>query len=311
MEIIKRLAIVPVLFVLVSFGVFVLIDAAPGDVAVELAGQNATDADIERVREELGLDRPLLVRYGSWLANAAQGDLGQSLTRNQSVGELIASKLEPTISLALVSLTIAGVVGGLLGLLAGVYRGRAPDRAVSVFASAGIAMPQFWVGLLLVSFFALDRGWLPATGYVPIGESFSEWAKHLILPTIALSWVSLAEIARHVRSASAEVLEKPHILTARAKGLGTGSVVRRHVVRNAGIPVVTVLGTRIAQLLGGTVVIETVFGIQGLGTLTVQSVLSRDMPVILGVVALATAVVLIINLIVDLSYALIDPRVNA
>ncbi|HEY9565388.1 MAG TPA: ABC transporter permease [Nocardioides sp.] len=311
MEILKRLAIVPVLFVIVSFGVFVLIDLAPGDVAVELAGQNATDADVERVRTDLGLDQPLLTRYGSWLGDAAQGDLGQSLTRNQGVGDLIGSKLEPTMSLAVLSLAIAGIFGGLLGLLAGVYRGRFPDRAVSIFASAGIAMPQFWVGLLLVSFFALDLAWLPATGYTPMSESITEWARHLILPTIALSWVSLAEVARHVRSASAEVLEKPHILTARAKGLGTATVVRRHVIRNAGIPVVTVLGTRIAQLLGGTVVIETVFGIQGLGTLTVQSVLSRDMPVILGVVALATAVVLVINLVVDLSYGLIDPRANA
>src|SRR5690606_37486126 len=181
------------------------------------------------------------------------------------------------------------------------------DRAVSVFAAAGIALPQFWVGLLLVVAFALSLRWLPAPGYVPLSQGLLPWLSHLVLPAVALAWLPTAELTRHVRSATAEVLERDYILTARAKGLLTAQIVARHVLRNAGIPVVTVLGTRIAQLLGGTVVIETVFGIQGLGSLTVDSILARDMPVILGVVALTAGVVLVINFLVDLSYGLIDP----
>lgn len=304
----RKLGVIPLLFMLVSFGIFILIDLAPGDVAIEVAGQNASDSDIARVRSELGLNRPLLARYGAWLVSAVTGDLGQSLTRNQSVGKLIVSRLEPTLALAFSAILIAIVVGGLLGIIAAVFKGRKIDQAISLFAAAGIALPQFWVGLVLVSFFSLQQRMLPATGYTAFGDGFGDWAKHLVLPAVALAWMSAAELLRHVRSAAIEVLEKPYILTARAKGMGTAYIVRKHVIRNTGIPVVTVLGTRVAQLLGGTVVIETVFGIQGLGTLTVQSVLSRDMPVILGVVALATAVVLVINFLVDLSYSVIDPR---
>jgi peptide/nickel transport system permease protein len=304
----RFLVAVPLLFVVVSFGVFALVDLAPGDPAVELAGQGATEADVARVRAELGLDRPLLERYGSWLGGTVTGDFGTSLSRRQDVGELVASRIPPTFSLAVLALLLAVVVSMLLGTLAAVRAGSVLDRAVSVFAAAGIALPQFWVGLLLVLAFSLYTGWLPATGYAPLAEGPWEWFSHLLLPAVALAWLPAAELTRHVRSATAEVLDRDHVLTARAKGLLMPQIVSRHVVRNAGIPVVTVLGTRIAQLLGGTVVIETVFGIQGLGSLTVDSVLARDMPVILGVVALATGVVLVVNFLVDLSYGVIDPR---
>ncbi|WP_181780722.1 ABC transporter permease [Pseudonocardia pini] len=299
---------VPVLFVVVSFGVFGLVALAPGDPAVELAGQGASEAAIARVREELGLDQPLLVRYGDWLAHAVRGDLGTSIARKQDVGELLLSRLPATLSLAALALLLALVAGLVLGTLAAVRQGGVLDRAVSVFAAAGIALPQFWVGLILVVVFSLQLGWLPATGYEPIGEGVGGWLTHLVLPAVALAWLPAAELARHVRSATAEVLDRDHVLTARAKGLLTPQIVGRHVLRNAGIPVATVLGTRIAQLLGGTVVVETVFGIPGLGSLTVDSVLARDMPVVLGAVALATGVVLVINFLVDRSYGLIDPR---
>ncbi|MET7335414.1 ABC transporter permease [Nonomuraea sp. NPDC005650] len=304
----RFLIAVPLLFVVVSFGVFALVDLAPGDPAVELAGQGASQADVARVRAELGLDRPLLERYTHWLGGIFTGDLGTSLSRRQDVGELLVSRLWPTFSLVLLALLIAIAISLLLGTLASVRAGGVLDRVISVFAAAGIALPQFWVGLLLVLAFALYLRWLPATGYSPLSEGTWAWLSHLLLPALALAWLPAAELIRHVRSATTEVLERDHVLTARAKGLLTPQIVMRHVLRNAGIPVVTVLGTRIAQLLGGTVVIETVFGIQGLGSLTVDSVLARDMPVILGVVAFATGVVLVINFMVDLSYNAIDPR---
>jgi peptide/nickel transport system permease protein len=304
----RFLVAVPLLFVVVSLGVFALVGLAPGDPAVELAGQDATAEDVARVRAELGLDRPLLERYVSWLGDAVTGDLGTSLTRRQDVTELVVSRIPPTVSLALFALVLAMLTSGVLGTLAALRQGSMLDRGVALFSAAGIALPQFWVGLLLVIVFALNLGWLPATGYVPFSESPGEWFSHLILPAIALAWLPAAELTRHVRSATAEVLDRDYVLTARAKGLRTPQIVLKHTVRNAGIPVVTVLGTRIAQLLGGTVVIETVFGIRGLGSLSVDSVLARDMPVILGVVAFATAVVLVINYLVDLSYGVIDPR---
>jgi peptide/nickel transport system permease protein len=309
MKTLRRVAVTtPLLFVVVSFSVFAMMAAAPGDPAVDLAGQNATDADIARVRGELGLDQPLLVRYRDWLVDALTGNFGTSYSRRQPVSELILSRLEPTLSLALAAVFFAVVIGVVFGVLATVRPGGFVDRFVSIVSSVGIALPQFWVGMLLVMVFALQLRTMPATGYVRISEGVAPWAAHVILPALALSLMPAAELMRHVRSSVSEVLDKGHVLTARAKGLPAGRIYGKHVVRNAGIPIATVLGIRIAQLLGGTVVIETLFGIQGLGTLTVDSVLGRDMPTILGVVALATGCVLVINLIVDLSYRFIDPR---
>lgn len=304
----RFLVTVPLLFVLVSASMFALIDLAPGDAAGELAGTNASAADIERVRTELGFDRPLVERYGSWLGNAVTGDLGTSLYRDQPVGELILSRLGPTLSIAGASLILMLTFSTLMGVSSAARRGGVFDRAVMVFCAGGLAVPQFFVGLILVVWLALSFPLLPATGYTPFAESPADWAAHIILPALALSWLAVAELTRHVRSAALEVLEQPYILTARAKGLRTVTIVRRHVLRNTGIPVVTVLGTRIAQLLGGTVIIETVFAVPGLGSLTVDSVLQRDLPVVLGVVAFATGSVLLVNSLVDLSYRYLDPR---
>jgi peptide/nickel transport system permease protein len=309
MKTLRRVVITtPLLFVLVSFSVFAMMAAAPGDPAVDLAGQNATPEDVARVRGELGLDQSLLVRLWDWLSGAVTGNLGNSYSRRQPVSELIGARLEPTLSLALVAIFVAVVIGVGFGVLATVRPGGIVDRFVSVISSIGIALPQFWVGMLLVMVFALQLRAMPATGYVRIGDGLAPWAAHVILPAIALALMPAAELMRHVRSAVSEVMDKGFVLTARAKGISTGPIYFRHVIRNAGIPIVTVLGIRIAQLLGGTVVIETLFGIQGLGILTVDSVLGRDMPTILGVVALATGCVLVINLLVDLSYRFIDPR---
>lgn len=309
--VLHRLLVMVPMFVVVSFGLFLLVDLAPGDAAVSIAGENASREEIQAVRTELGLDRPVVTRYVDWLGNAARGDFGDSLDRNQEVSALIGSKMAPTISLALLALTLAIVLGLGLGLVAASFQGRWPDRLVALFAAGGVALPPFVIGLILVIVLALQRSWFPATGYVPIGESIAEWLRHLILPAIALAWFPAAELARHVRSAVAEVLERDYVVTAWAKGLRFPAVLRRHVLRNAGIPIVTVLGTRLSTLLGGTMVVETVFNIQGLGTLTVFSVQARDVPVVLGIVVLSTAVVLIVNLLVDLSYLVLDPRARA
>jgi peptide/nickel transport system permease protein len=305
---IGRLLLVIPLFLIVSFGVFVLVDLAPGDAAVELAGQGATQEQIEEVRLRLGMDDPLVVRYIDWLGDAITGDFGTSLTRNQPVSELISSRIPPTLSLAVFSLVIAMVVASIVGVIAAFRQGGWLDRGIGVWSAVGIALPSFWIGLLLVVLFALERDLFPATGYVPLTESPGEWFHHLVLPALALSWVAAAELTRHIRSAVIEVLDRDYVLTARAKGMRPGEVVRRHVARNAGIPIVTVLGARVAALLGGTVVIETMFAIPGIGSLAVQAVQARDIPVILGIVAVTTLVVLIVNLFVDLSYAVIDPR---
>ncbi|WP_280490033.1 ABC transporter permease [Nocardia carnea] len=298
----------PMLFLIVTFAVFAMMSAAPGDPAIDLAGQNATDEDVARVRAELGLDRAFLVQYWNWISGVVTGDFGTSYSRRQPVAELIASRLEPTLSLAVVGIVFAVVLGVGAGVLATLRPGGMLDRAVGALAAAGIALPQFWVGMLLVMVFALTLRTMPATGYVPLSEGSAPWLAHILLPGAALAVMPAAELARHTRSSVLEVLDKDHILTARSKGMPTWRIYTMHIARNAGIPVVTVLGVRIAQLLGGTVVIETVFGIQGLGALTIDSVLGRDIPTILGVVALAAAVVLVINVLVDLSYRFIDPR---
>ncbi|MGV9946780.1 ABC transporter permease [Rhodococcus aetherivorans] len=309
MTTLKRIVITtPALFLLVTFSVFAMMAAAPGDPAVDLAGQNATEEDIARVRAELGLDQGFFARYGDWLSGALTGDLGTSYSRRQPVTELIVSRIEPTLSLALTAIALAVVLGLLAGVVATFRPGGWVDRTVSLFASLGIALPQFWVGMLLVMIFSLQLRLMPATGYVLLSEGVGPWAAHIVLPALALSVMPAAELARHVRSSVLEVLDKDFVLTARAKGMATPRIYVMHVARNAGVPIVTVLGIRVAQLLGGTVVIETVFGIQGLGTLTVDSVLGRDIPTILGIVALAAVVVLIVNLLVDLSYRFIDPR---
>lgn len=303
-----RLGLMVPLFAFVTFLVFLLVDLAPGDAARELAGQNATEQEVEAVRDRLGLNDPVVVQYGSWLASAATGDLGESLTRRVPVSELITSKLAPTVSLGAFAMTFSVIVGSVLGVGAAVHQGRLFDRLATVFAAGGVAVPSFFVGLILVVTFSLDRSWLPATGYTPLAEGAGEWFRHLLLPAVALGWFPAAEMSRHTRSAVVGVLERDYIITAWSKGLRWPTIIRRHLLRNAGIPIVTVLGARIAAVLGGTMVIESVFGIEGVGRLTVQSVLARDIPTILGVVSFTTLVVLFVNLLVDLSYRILDPR---
>lgn len=310
-RLLRRLGISLVSLFLVAVVVFLLMQAAPGDAAEALVGSDATAAEVEAARERLGLNEPLVVQFGNWLLAAVQGDFGTSLYSDRPVIDSLLAAAPPTISISVVALLIAAVLGVTAGTVAGLRQNSWADRGVSLLATLGIAMPNFWVGLLLVSVFAFDLGWLPATGYVPIEQGFGDWLRHLILPAFALALAMTAEVARQTRGGVVDVLSRPYILAARARGASRGWLVRKHVLRNSAIPVVTVFGLQSASLLGGVVIIEAVFGISGLGTLAITSVVRQDYPVIQAYVVLVALIVIVINLLVDISYGWINPKVRS
>lgn len=295
---------------LVSVLTFLMIQLVPGDPAEVIAGDNASVADVNRIREQLGLNRPMIEQYVSWLGGALHGDLGNSLFTNRPVTTTILDAAPPTLWLAITAIVLAVIIGVGAGVIAGLRQGTWIDRLVSTVATLGIAMPSFWVAMLLVSVFALSLKWLPATTYVPLENGFGPWFSHILIPALALGLATSAELARHTRGCVADVLTRPYIRTARSRGSSTTRLVRRHVLRNAAIPVVTVLGLHTSRLLGGTIVIEAVVGISGLGSLAVNSVLQRDYPVIQGYVLFCAVVVVVINLVVDLAYGWINPKVR-
>ena len=304
-------AVVPVLFV-VSCVVFLILRLAPGDPAAVIAGNSATTADIEQIRARLGLDRSLPVQFGIWLGRVLQGDLGYSYFLNKPVTELIAQRLEPTASLAIGTIVLAVLIAVPLGAIAAARMGGWVDRALSVLSVAGFSIPVFVTGYVLIYLFAIQLDWLPVQGYRPLGgkEGLAGWARHLILPWAALSIIYVALIARITRAAVSEALTEDYIRTARAKGVSEQVVLIRHALRNAAVPIVTVIGIGVALLIGGVVVTETVFAIPGLGSLTVDVVLNRDFPVIQGLVMFFAVVYVLINLLVDLSYLALDPRIR-
>lgn len=302
-------ALVPILF-FAAMITFLLVYLTPGDPAVALAGEFATPERIAQLRETLGLNDPFIVQFWSWATGVLGGDLGTSLFNTTPVWTLITARLPVTISLTLLAMAISVLIGVPLGLFAGVRQNSLVDRVLTVFASLGIATPHFWIGAMLVLFLSLQLGWFPATGYVPLTEDPWEWFRHLLLPAIALGASTTAEVARQTRSGTIQVLSQDHIRTARAMGLHLSTIVGKHVVKNAAIPVVTVLGVQVAHLLGGAVVVEQVFALPGLGQLLITSVLQRDIPVIQGVVLLTAVIVVVVSLLVDLSYSYLNPKVR-
>jgi peptide/nickel transport system permease protein len=305
----RILATVPVMAVVALF-VFSLLYIAPGDPAAVIAGEQATPADVERIRESLGLDRPFLVRFGEWLWQLAHGDMGRSIFTNLPVTTMIAQRIEPTLSLMAVTLVLAVLVAVPLGVLAAWKAGTLLDRAVMAFAVFGFSVPVFVVAYLLAFLFALQLEWLPVQGYTPLSAGFWPWLENLILPSIALGCVYIALIARITRATMLEVLQQDYIRTARAKGLGQRPILFIHALKNASVPIVTVIGLGIALLIGGAVVTESVFVIPGLGRLTIDAILRRDYPVIQGVVLLFSFVYVLINLAIDLLYMVLDPRIR-
>jgi peptide/nickel transport system permease protein len=295
---------------LVSVLTFGLIQLVPGDPAEVAAGDSATPERVEAIRQQLGLDRPLVEQYTTWFGNVLQGDMGSSLFTGEPVAQAILRSAPATLSITLLALVIAVGIGVPAGVLAGLRQGTWLDRAVSTLATVGIAMPGFWVGMLLILMFALMNPWLPATGYEPLSSGVDLWLQHAIIPATALGLATGAELARHARGCVADVLSRPYIRTARARGSGSFWLVRHHILRNAAIPVVTVLGLQAGRLLGGAIIIELVCGIQGLGTLTINSILQRDFPVLQGYVLFAAAIVVAVNLLVDGLYGWLNPKVR-
>src|SRR5215475_15082607 len=308
--IIRRiLATVPVMAVVALF-VFSLLYIAPGDPAAVIAGDQATPADVERIRQSLGLDRPFLIRFGEWVWQILHGDLGTSIFTNLPVTTMMAQRFEPTLSLMLITLTFAVAVAVPIGVLAAWKAGTWIDRVVMAFAIFGFSVPVFVIAYLLAFVFALELEWLPVQGYTPLAEGLWPWLQNLILPAIALGCVYIALIARITRAAMLEVLQQDYIRTARAKGIGQGGILFVHALKNAAVPIITVVGIGIALLIGGAVVTESVFAIPGLGRLTVDAILRRDYPIIQGLVLLFSFLYVLINLLIDLLYTVFDPRIR-
>ena len=309
----RLLAVLPVLLV-VSLVVFLILRLAPGDPAAVIAGNSATNEDINRIREQLGLDRSILSQYFIWIGRVFQGDLGYSYYLSKPVTELIAQRIEPTLSLAAGTLVLAVAVAIPLGTIAAWRMGGWLDKILSGFSVAGFSVPVFVIGYLLIYLFAIRLDWLPVQGYKalfgPRSVGVWDWMRQLILPCMTLAMIYVALIARVTRASVSEALTEDYIRTARAKGLTERVVLLRHALSNAAVPIVTVIGIGVALLIGGVVVTETVYAIPGLGMLTVDAVLNRDFPVIQGLVLLFSCAYVFINLMVDLSYLFLDPRIR-
>ena len=309
-EILRRLvATIPVMGV-VAIAVFALLHATPGDPAVIIAGDYATSDDIARIRARLGLDQPFHTQVGLWLSRIVRGDLGTSIFSGLPVSTLIGQRAATTIWLTLFAMLISVGVGVPVGVLAAWRKGSWIDRGVMVFAVSGFSMPTFWLGFILVYVFAITTGWLPVQGYQPMSSGAWPFLRHLILPAVTLSVVYMALIARMTRASMLGVLDEDYIRTAFAKGLAPRHVLVRHALKNASLPVVTIIGIGFALLIGGAVVTESVFALPGLGRLTVDAIVRRDYPVIQGVLLVVSGVYVLINLVVDVLYVVLDPRIR-
>jgi peptide/nickel transport system permease protein len=309
-EIARRLlATIPVMGV-VAIAVFALLHATPGDPAVIIAGDYATGEDIARIRAKLGLDQPFLTQVGLWLGRIVRGDLGTSIFSGLPVTTLIGQRVGTTAWLTLFAMLISVGIGVPVGVLAAWRKGSWLDRLVMVFAVSGFSMPTFWLGFILVYVFAITMGWLPVQGYSPITAGFWPFLSHLILPALTLSAVYMALIARMTRASMLGVLNEDYIRTAFAKGVAPRGVLIRHALKNASLPVVTIIGIGFALLIGGAVVTESVFALPGLGRLTVDAIIRRDYPVIQGVILIVSGVYVLLNLVIDVLYVVLDPRIR-
>ncbi len=308
--ILRRLASTVLVMGIVAVFVFLLLHLSPGDPAAIIAGDNASAEQIAGIRKQLGLDDPLPVQFFRWLSAVLQGDLGISIFSNEPVLKLISQRVEPTLSLALTTLIVAVTLAVSFGVLAAWKVGTFVDRALMVVSVLGFSVPVFVVGYMLIYVFSINLRWLPVQGYSPIDQGFGPWIERLVLPSIALGLAYVALIARITRTSMLEVLAEDYIRTARAKGVATRSMLLKHALKNAGVPIVTVIGIGVALLIGGVVITETVFNIPGIGRLVVDAISKRDYPIIQGVILIFSGVYVLVNLLVDLSYTLLDPRIR-
>ena len=308
--IIRRLLSMFVVMAFVAMFVFLLLHLAPGDPAAIIAGDNASPDNIAQIRQRLGLDEPIWKQFLVWISSLARGDLGKSMFWNESVLTLIGQWAEPTIALACTTLLFAVVIALALGVTAAAFAGTIVDRLVMGFAVIGFSVPAFVTGYLLIFVFAIELKWLPVQGYSPIAEGIIPWARGLVLPSLTLGIAYVALIARITRATMLDVLAEDYLRTARAKGVAPRQMLLKHALKNAAVPIVTVIGIGVALLIGGVVITETVFNIPGIGRLVVDAISRRDYPIIQGVILVFSGVYVLVNLLVDLSYTLFDPRIR-
>lgn len=302
-------SLLPVLMV-VSIVAFMVMHLTPGDPAAAMLGLSATPEEIQALRQQLGLDQPLLVQFFQWAGHALRGNFGNSIFFRQPVLQVFAQHLEPTLLLAAVAELIAVGVGIPAGVIAAVHRGRVADQGFMTFTLLAVSIPEFWLALNLILFFSVRLGWLPVAGYSFLHENPAETFKYLIMPAVSLGLMQSAFIARMTRSGMIEVLSQDYIRTALAKGVRQTTVVYRHALRNALVPVVTVLGIQLTRLLGGAVVVESVFGFPGMGRLILRGIGTRDYPVVQAVMLAFVGTSLLVNLATDMTYGFLDPRVR-
>ena len=305
----RLLATIPVAGVVAVF-VFLLLHLGPGDPAAVVAGSYAMPKDVERIREKLGLNEPIHIQFGKWISHVAQGDLGDSIFSEMPVTTLIAQRIQPTLSLAAASILIAIILAVPLGVVAAWRAGTWIDYLVMIFAVLGFSIPVFVIGYVLMYGFSIRAHLFPVQGFVSIREGVLPFLRSITLPSLALGLIYAALIARITRASVLEILGEDYIRTAHAKGLQPRAVLLRHALKNASVPIVTIIGVGIGMLIGGVVVTESVFNIPGLGRLVVDSVLARDYPVIQGIILMFSGIYLLINLIVDISYTFLDPRIH-
>lgn len=309
--ILKRiLATIPVMIIVAVF-VFLMLRLSPGDPAAVIAGDYATTEDVERIREQLGLNEPIPVQLVNWIGQLARGDLGQSIFSRKPVTELIGQRIEPTLLLALTTIVFSVLVAVPLGTIAAWRAGSIVDRSVMLFSVGGFSIPVFVLGYILIYVLAMQLKILPVQGYKsPFEHGLGPFLYHIILPTLTLSVIFIALIARMTRASVIEVLQEDYVRTARAKGQSEFKILLRHALRNAAVPIVTVIGIGIALLIGGVVITESVYNIPGLGRLVLDAVLARDYPIIQGLILFFSFIYILINLLIDLSYMLFDPRIR-
>jgi peptide/nickel transport system permease protein len=305
----RLLSMLPVMAIVALF-VFLLLHLAPGDPAAIMAGDNATPDNIAQIRQKLGLDEPIWKQFLVWIASLAQGNLGNSMFWGDPVTTLIAQRAEPTVSLAITTIFVAIIIAVFLGVVAAAKAGTGIDRFVMGFAVMGFSVPVFVVGYLLIFLFAIELRWLPVQGYTPIAEGVLPWLRNLVLPSVALGLAYVALIARITRATMLDVLAEDYMRTARAKGVAGTTLLLKHALKNAAVPIVTVIGIGVALLIGGVVITETVFNIPGIGRLVVDAITRRDYPIIQGVILVFSGVYVLVNLLVDLSYTFFDPRIR-
>lgn len=306
----RRILLTIPLFILVTIMVFGMAQLVPGDPAITIAGETATQQRIDDINAKLGLDQPLVQQYLDFLGGILTGDLGTSLFSTQTVTNAVGAALPATLSLAGLAIVFIVIVGVPFGIIAGTRPGSLIDRALSFLAALGVAAPAYWVGMILLIVFANRLGWFPATRYEPMSEGLLTWFRHLVLPAFALSLAGIVEVTRQLRSSMQDTMGQDYIRTARSKGLPRRDVVYKHALKNAAVPAVTIIGLQVNALLGGAIAVELVFNINGLGLTAVRAVQNQDIPVIQGIVLVSVVVVTITNLLVDVIYGQLNPKVR-